>query len=218
MNILVVCSTGGSVLSKVLLNPYIKDKIKFIVTDRECGAIDVAKTHNINYIKIPSNDGREFSDKLCSAVQLEKYDLLISFYTRLFSGKVLQIMKNRIINLHPSILPACPGLNGFEDTVRSGSCFIGATIHFVDQGIDTGFPIIQSASPFNPTKSIEENRHKVFIDQCRMLMQTIRWFDDERILINDNNVHIKDAEYFHDQYSPNLDWGTAKKFNVKLPT
>lgn len=214
MKILVVCSTGGGVLSKVLQIPYFKDKVKLIVTDRECGVIDVAKENNIECSILYSKTGSEFSDKLNDKVQLKDYDLLISFYTRLFSGKILQIMKGKIINLHPSILPACPGLNGFEDTINSRSRFIGATIHFIDEGIDTGTPIIQSATPYNLLKTLEQNRHKVFVDQCRMLLQTVKWFDESRIEINGKDVVIVGAKFNINQYSPNLDYDEAKKFNV----
>ena len=44
----------------------------------------------------------------------------------------------QVINFHPSILPACPGMNGFEDTIESGAMHVGSTVHFVDTGIDTG--------------------------------------------------------------------------------
>jgi len=216
MNILVVSSTGGSVLAKVLNNAYFKNKIKLIITDRKCGIIDIAKHHDIKHKIFNSKTGHEFSNKLCDILQVENYDLLISFYTKLFKGKILQIMKNRIINLHPSILPACPGLNGFEDTIKSRSRFVGATIHFVDEGLDTGTPIIQSAVPYNPLISLEENRHEVFIDQCRMLLQTIKWFDEKRILFYNKDLIIKNAKYLPGRYSPNLDYYDAIKFNIKF--
>ncbi|MDA1381029.1 formyltransferase family protein [Plesiomonas shigelloides subsp. oncorhynchi] len=73
--------------------------------------------------------------------------LFISFYTRLLSDVFLKAHPHRVINFHPSILPACPGMDGFGDTLKSGALFIGSTVHFIDEGMDTGKPILQAAFP-----------------------------------------------------------------------
>jgi phosphoribosylglycinamide formyltransferase-1 len=132
--------------------------------------------------------------------------LFISFYTRIFRGRFLSLAKNRLFNAHPSILPACPGRNGFEDTLKARAKFVGATIHLVDSGIDSGAPIIQSAAPFNPRKTIEENRHIVFVQQCKMVLQVIKWAEEERILfLEDGSVEIKNANYEAGEFAPNME-------------
>lgn len=81
-----------------------------------------------------------------------------------------------MINFHPSILPACPGMDGFGDTLKSGALFIGSTVHFIDEGMDTGKPILQAAFPRNPGESITKLRHRVFLQQVISLLQVVDWF------------------------------------------
>lgn len=214
MKIVVLISTNGGVLSQLLKVDYFKEKVCEVISDRECGAIAIASRTGIKTTILKSSSGKEFSDKLLKHLDITRIDLFISFYTRIFSKEFVLAAKNKIINLHPSILPACSGMDGFGDTIKSGSKFIGSTIHFIDEGIDTGKPIIQSAIPFNHNKSIEEMRHEIFKDQCRTLLQTVKWFEDKRIVLDDDKSVITKAEYGPGIYSPKLDFDEAIKFNV----
>jgi phosphoribosylglycinamide formyltransferase-1 len=206
MNFAVIISTGGSVLSALLRNSYFRQRILCVVADRECNGIASARQFQVPTIIHETRDGLEFSDFLLERFRNAPPDLFVSFYTRLFRGEFVAFAQNRLVNLHPSILPACPGPDGFGDTIRSRSRFIGATVHFVDAGMDTGTPIIQSASPFDPNKSLAENRHSVFVQQCKMLLQTIKYFDEHRLECDeDRNVLIKGARYDPGEFAPNLD-------------
>lgn len=216
MRLIILCSTNGSVLSKVLHNDYFKAQIDCVITDRECGVMNVAEAHQVNIKKYEAATGEEFSKKIVENIELTDDHLIISFYTRILSNDLIEKIPGRIINCHPSILPACPGLNGFEDTISSGSQFIGATIHLIDQGIDTGLPIMQSARPFNPNLSLSENRHAIFIDQCRMLLQVVKWFDENRVRHFDGRLVIENAQYKPNCYAPNLDFDLAINFDVEL--
>jgi folate-dependent phosphoribosylglycinamide formyltransferase PurN len=214
LRIVILISTGGGVISKLLEMDYFKEKICEVISDRECGAINIAKEFGIKSTVLPSSNGNEFSEKLLKYINISKTDLFISFYTKLFNKNFVNAAKNKIINLHPSILPSFSGTDGFGDTTKSGSKFIGTTIHFVDEGIDTGLPIIQSAIPFNRNKTIEENRHAIFIDQCKTLLQAVKWFEDKRIEVKGKIVEILKANYETAIYSPSLDFNAAIKLNV----
>lgn len=208
--VVIIISTGGSVLSKVLEIDEIKRSIYYIISDRECGALDVARRHNIPYKVLICKNSSEFSDKLNIFFSNIAIDMFVSFYTKLFKGEFLNSTRGKLINFHPSILPACPGLDGFGDTVRSGSQYIGSTVHFVDGGIDTGKPIFQSCTSYNPDISIEENRHKVFVQQCKMLIQIIVWLNNDRI----DSRGIRDGKYMFSEFVPNLDSRLAIDFMV----
>jgi len=212
MKIIFLASTNGSVLNKLLSNGFLLNNIDIIISDRECGAIELAKKFNINFKILESKSGQEFSDYLLKEYPVHDNHLFISFYTRLLKGDFLNVHKNRIINLHPSILPACPGMDGFGDTIKSGAKFIGSTVHFIDSGIDTGLPIIQSSIPYNPNISVAENRHKIFIQQCKMLVQVIEWFIQRRIVVNsEHSVTVCNAEYKMSEFVPNLDFNDSIK-------
>lgn len=204
--VVVITSTDGSVLSAVISN--IKDSMFCVVSDRECVAIDIAKRHNIKTIVIPCNNGEEFSHELCNTFAKSDIDLFVSFYTRLFKKSFLEYAKDRLVNFHPSILPACPGMDGFGESVRHGCYFIGSTVHLVDESIDAGKPVMQAAIPYNPNLSLAQNRHKIFVQQCKQFIQLIEWLNDGRI----NGNLVTGASYELSEFSPNLDSSAAISF------
>ncbi|MGA2777767.1 MAG: formyltransferase family protein [Steroidobacteraceae bacterium] len=206
MKVVVIASTNGGILSALLKNAYAKPRIAEVVSDRQCGAIDVARSSGVRTEVYPTLDGGEFSEFLLRRYSGDRIDLFLSFYTRLFGGQFLNVAENKLVNVHPSILPACPGPRGFEDTIESKSRFIGATVHFVDAGVDTGAPIIQAAVPFDPGRSLAENRHKVFVVQYKMALQVIKWFDEGRVVADrQRDVQVRGATYLDGVFSPNLD-------------
>lgn len=214
----VIASTGGSVMGRLLDVPYFRERILEVVSDRDCGALRVADSHGVPAIKLPAKNGLQFSELLYHRYSQGAPGLFISFYTRLFHRRFVDFAKNKLINLHPSILPACPGLDGFGDTIRSGAKFIGATIHLVDAGMDTGFPIIQSARPFNPQCGVSKSRHYVFVHQCKMLLQVLRWYEEGRIKFNrDAPPSISGAKYVKGEFSPNLDFLRARRLSISQP-
>ena len=212
MKILIIASAGGSVSSKVVPLLLRAGHQVEMVSDRRSGSIDVAARLGIPSRVLPATTGREFSD-LLMANYPKGIDLYLSFYTRLFSETFVARADGRLLNLHPSILPACPGRHGFEDTVRSKSQFIGSTIHFVDNGIDTGAPFIQAARPFDPGKSLVENRHVVFVQQCKMVLQAVRWMAAGRVSRDaSGRAVVAGARYDPGEFAPNLDDPEAMSF------
>jgi phosphoribosylglycinamide formyltransferase-1 len=206
MNFIVIASTGGSVLAALMHNPYFRKRIRCVVSDRNCGAIEIAAKFNIPFKIYKISDDLAFSNLLLSEYRDKAPDLFVSFYTRLFCGEFLKFAKRRLVNIHPSILPACPGLDGFGDTIRSNAKFIGATIHLVDEGIDTGTPIIQAAAPYNPNKTLQDNRHTVFVQQCKMLLQLIKYVEENRLEFDQlGQPLVRGAKYEIGEFSPNLD-------------
>ncbi|MBD3843021.1 MAG: hypothetical protein IE909_14300 [Campylobacterales bacterium] len=157
-----------------------------------------------------SNNGSYFSKKLSEQLEFDSGCFFVSFYTRLLSSNFLNKYENRVLNFHPSILPACRSMDGFGDTVKSGSRFIGSTVHFVDEGIDTGKPLIQSCYPFQSDLSLNMNRHRVFVQQCKMLIQLVEWLNDGRIV----GTNILDAKYEFSEFVPNLDSDIAINFTI----
>jgi phosphoribosylglycinamide formyltransferase-1 len=108
-------------------------------------------------------------------------------------------------------------MSGFDDTVKSGAHFVGATVHFVDSGADTGLPILQSAVPYDPHRTVAENRHHVFLHQCRMLLQTVKWFEEGRIERSGRRVVVRRASYNSSEFAPNLDFDLAVGFDDGAP-
>ncbi len=81
-------------------------------------------------------------ETLIGMLQNERVDLIVlAGFMRILKGRLVQEFAGRIVNIHPSLLPAFPGLNAWQQALEYGVKFSGCTVHFVDQGIDTG-PII----------------------------------------------------------------------------
>lgn len=210
--IVIIASTSGSVLSKTLVFPEIKENIYMVVSDRYCGAIEHAKKNGIKTKVLLSDTGLEFSNKLLGYFQNKNVDCFLTFYTRIFAGDLLTTYFNRIYNFHPSLLPAFPGKDGFSDTVNSGCKFFGSTLHLVDENIDTGLPVMQSVFPFQPSLTTNQNRNLLFIQQCKIFVQFILWFSKDRI----KEETVIRAQYMFDEFVPNLEDTLAINFNVKL--
>lgn len=208
--IVIIISTGGSVLSKVLHLPSIKKSVFMVVSDRQCAALDLAQKFGIDTKVLNAKNGKDFSIKLVDFFKNDDIDYFLSFYTKIFTEEFLSNYKNKVLNFHPSILPACPGKDGFGDTIKSGSKFIGSTLHFVDLDIDTGLPLMQSSFPYQPFLKLEENRHRVFVQQCKIFIQFVEWVNQDRV----KNSYVLESKYEQSEFLPNLDSILAIEFNV----
>ncbi|TVR84856.1 MAG: hypothetical protein EA412_00115 [Chitinophagaceae bacterium] len=213
MKICVLCSTNGGILSKLLQNSFFNSQVSFIVSDRICGVKNVAENFDKEFVILSPELGVSFSDCFLDFIQKNKVDYVFSVYTKILKGKLLETYKNRILNIHPSILPAFPGLSSFEKAMKAGVRFIGSTVHFIDKGVDTGPIIVQSSVPLNLTFSFDELRHIVFIDQCRIVLQAFKWIEEGRLKVIDDMVMIDSASYTSYRYSPNLDWNILNEFS-----
>jgi len=168
IKIALLSSTGGAVARTVIENSDIK--FDLVITDRECGAENIATDLNINLVRINGCSSLELSDDLLRVLKNHNIDYVFVFYTRLLTGELLNEFKDKLINFHPSLLPACPGVDGFGDSVKSGALTIGSTVHYIDQGIDTGSQIMQCHCHVNG-RSVTVLRHIIFSQQCASLLQ-----------------------------------------------
>lgn len=188
-NFAIIASTNGSVVSRVLVqDASFRAQTKLVVTDRACGAEDVANRYDIPYHRINEPYPLAFGNKLLETLELHAIDYAFTFFSRLIQGCILEKFKYRLINIHPSILPAFPGMGAFEKAWASNTLFTGSTTHFIDQGIDTGAIIQQSVvriDRYHQTK--DDIRHELFLQQCASLSQVALWLSEERIRFTENN-------------------------------
>lgn len=124
-------------------------EIKIVISDcRQAGVLKRAVKEDIKNLCIEPADFEtkiDYEKKLLKILEKEEVDLIVlAGYMRILSPYFVKHFKNQIINIHPSLLPAFKGLNAQKQAVDSGVKYSGCTVHFVDQGIDTG-PIIKQA-------------------------------------------------------------------------
>lgn len=205
MRFAVLISTGGAVFNETLRHDFFRDNLVIVYADRFCGGITVAKKHGIKNFILDFNNNMEFSNELLKNLKEDRIDFLVLFYTRFLVGDILTEYRYKIINLHPSLLPLCSGLDPINRSLQSGSFFIGTTIHFVDDTVDGGQPIIQSIIVHNLTDSYDQIRHKIFIDQFRTFLQVVRWIIDGRLNIINDRLRLCNMRFDSIEYAPALD-------------
>ncbi len=144
---IVVLASGSGTLFQALIDQHKKHQgqIVALITDVECPAIDRAKQSGIPTQIIPLSQSREsWDEKLAEVLTVLKPDLIVSAgFMKILGPKVLAIFKGKIINTHPALLPNYPGAHAVTDALAAGEIETGSTIHFVDEGVDTGQVIAQ---------------------------------------------------------------------------
>ena len=115
-------------------------------------------------------------------------------FMRVLTGTFLDIWRDRVVNVHPSLLPAFRGLRTHERAIRSGVRFSGCTVHFVRAGLDEGPVIVQSAVPVLPADTPEDLAARVLESEHECLPLAVRWIAEGRVRVVDEIVRIDGAD------------------------
>jgi phosphoribosylglycinamide formyltransferase-1 len=217
MKFVIVASTAGSVMNQLLHNPFFKSRIHAVVSDRECPAITKADLHGVCTVIIPDRDKEKFSGNVLKYLKSQGAHYVISFYSKLFVGELLNDYRDRIVNLHPSLLPSFKGLHAFDDAIAAGVQYVGSTIHLIDEKMDEGKIIQQTVCRVDKSHPVAWTRHRVFEQQCRSLLQVVKWLEEDRIQIEGNRVTVRDATFVDSEFSPNLDFAEAIELEISKP-
>lgn len=213
----VVASTSGSVMNQVLGNEFFRNRVHSVIVDRYCGAVDKARSHGVHTELLIENDNDLFCRRLLYYLTAHDIDYVFSYYTKFYTKWLRDAFQDRIINFHPSLLPAFKGIDGFGDTVAYHARFVGNTVEFIDQAMDEGKIIMQTACPLDTTVSLKVVRHRLFVQQCQALLQVAKWVTDNRIIVHGRCVTVNNAAFDSSDFSPALDFEDARHFSVQVP-
>jgi phosphoribosylglycinamide formyltransferase 1 len=143
---------------------------------------------------------REAYDKLVvAALQEKRVDLVcLAGYMRLLSPQFITAFHNRILNIHPSLLPAFPGLEAQRQALEHGAKFSGCTVHFVDENLDAGpivlqacVPVKDSDTPETLSERILREEHRIYAEAVRIVLEGKFRVDGRRVLITSDNASEK---------------------------
>ena len=170
--------------------------VEVVVSDRsQSNALEVAEAYKIESIFLNPKDysGREDYDAaLAAMLQERRIDLVVlAGYMRLIGLKFILPFKKRIINIHPSLLPAFPGLQAHKKALEWGVRIVGCTVHFVDETMDQGPIIIQAAVPVSDDDTEEALAARVLEREHRILPQAIQYIAEDRLEVADRRVRLK---------------------------
>ena len=140
----------------------------------------------------------DFDAELIRILKSNEIDLVVlAGFMRILTPDFLKAFPQKIINIHPALLPSFPGVHGQKDAFEYGVKFSGCTVHFVDEGVDTGPIIVQSVVPVLQDDTRETLAARILKEEHRIYPQAIQFFAEGKITISGRKVRIKDAEETH---------------------
>jgi phosphoribosylglycinamide formyltransferase-1 len=143
---------------------------------------------------------REAYDKLVvAALQERRVDLVcLAGYMRLLSPQFVAAFHNRILNIHPSLLPAFPGMEAQRQALEHGAKFSGCTVHFVDENLDAGpivlqacVPVEDSDTPETLSERILREEHRIYAEAVRIVLEGRFRVEGRRVLITSDDASEK---------------------------
>jgi len=144
---------------------------------------------------------RFISAKLLELMEMKDADYCFVFGNRILEGDLMTRYQNRLINFHPSLLPAFKGVKSIDQALENNALLLGNSAHFIVESVDSGSVIMQSILP-----ALQFNGYDSVLNlQVPMLMQLIKWLKTDRIILNNGRVEVKNASYKIDTFIPNLE-------------
>ena len=133
----------------------------------------------------------EFEDDLISVLQEYKVEwVLLAGFMRVLTSRFLSSYPQRVLNIHPSILPSFTGMHAQQQALDSGVKITGATVHFVDAGMDTGPIIVQQSVPVYDTDSIETLKQRILSVEHELFPKALQLAVSNRLQISNGIVRI----------------------------
>jgi phosphoribosylglycinamide formyltransferase 1 len=173
-----------------------------ISNKRDVGALERARKHGIKDLFVDPKpfagrpDSRETYDRaLLEVLQQHEVDLvLLAGYMKIVTGVLVNAYANRMMNIHPSLLPSFPGLDGQKKTIDWGCKLAGCSVHFVTEGVDEGPIIIQAAVPILDDDTPETLAARILVQEHKVYPRAVQLFAEGRLRVDGRRVLIKDAK------------------------
>lgn len=174
----------------------IKAEIAVVISNKpQVFALERASISGITtiYLEEKENESREAYDQRVQEV-LDDHEVdlvLLAGFLRVLSPAFVQHYKGRLMNIHPSLLPAFPGLNAQQQALDYGVKVTGATVHFVDEGLDSGPIIIQSPTLIQEGETIETLKERLLRVEHWIYVQAVQLYLEGKLHIEGNKVRVE---------------------------
>jgi len=166
-----------------------------ISNTKDAMALKRAEKHGIKTIFIdPSTylNSKEYDKVLVLKLKEFSIDLIcLAGYMRILGEEVIQTFEKKIINIHPSLLPAFPGLNAQKQAINHGVKFSGCTVHFVDSGVDSGPIILQTVVPIYDNDDEKSLSKRILEQEHYLYPKAIKMIQEKKIRLNGRTVTSK---------------------------
>lgn len=175
-----------------------------IVEDKSAPDLeDFCRERSISFYRLGKQPRATFDEKLSQLCIRAQLDLLVLTFDKLLPTPLVQHYAGRIINVHPALLPAFKGMRALEQSTGSGTRFVGATIHEVDEQMDHGPVIAQCVLGLRRAESTVSVGQRLFPLLRLMYLQVITWYAEGRITKDAHGgLWVRDATYGELPISP----------------
>jgi phosphoribosylglycinamide formyltransferase-1 len=174
---------------------YIKAKIGVVISDKpEAKGLVIAREMGIDAVGIDSRDfasREEHEIEMVKMLKKYKTDLVVAAgYMRLLSPYFVNKYRNKMINIHPALLPAFPGVKSQKHAYDYGVKITGCTSHFVNEGTDSGPIIMQAAVSVSQDDSATSLAQKILKEEHRILPESVKLYCEGKLLVSGRQVII----------------------------
>jgi phosphoribosylglycinamide formyltransferase-1 len=198
----VLVSGRGSNLQALLeacAAPRFPARIAVVVSDREQAlALERAEAAGVPAVWVsPKDFGDRAAWEAAVIAELRARDVglvCLAGFMRLLSPAFVRAFHGRILNIHPSLLPAFPGLHAQRQALDHGVRVAGATVHFVDEGLDSGPIVLQAAVAVEPGDTEDTLAARILTEEHRLYPAAVRLFAEGRLEIAGRRVIVKEPE------------------------
>ena len=195
-----VFASGRGTDFQSLVDAGARDELSATIALLVCNVPDAAVIERARRARIPAvvidhrpfgKDRQGWERKAVEALREHHVDLVVlAGFMRLLTPAFLDGFRNRVINVHPSLLPAFPGTHAQRDALRQGARVSGCTIHFVDESVDGGPIILQKAVPILPGDTEESLAARILEQEHLLLPLAVRLFAEGRLSLDGRRVRI----------------------------
>lgn len=198
----VLASGNGSNLQAILDNIVtgrINARVSVIISDKpQAFALERGRQANIPVVAVLPKDFETrdlYEQALLTALREHEVELVVlAGYMLVVGSALVEAFPNRILNIHPALLPAFPGLHGQEQAWKYGVKYSGCTVHFVDAGLDSGPIIMQAVVPVEENDTADTLAARILKEEHRIYSEAISLFAEGRLLLEGRKVRVLKEE------------------------
>jgi len=200
--IAVLVSGRGSNLQAIIDNiekGLLPSELAVVISDQtDAYALERARAHNIPAVLVSAkgykNKREEYDALLVKELRERNVDLVcLAGFMRIITPVLIRAFPNRILNIHPSLLPAFPGLHVQKKALNHGVKFSGCTVHFVDEDMDTGPIIIQAVVPILDSDTEDSLSERILKQEHKIYSRAIQLFAEGRLKIEGRRVLVSNG-------------------------
>jgi phosphoribosylglycinamide formyltransferase 1 len=178
---------------------YINAQVSLVLSNRaEAPGLEFARTENIETVVLPHKAfpiREEYDRQVVDILHKTQVDLVcLAGFMRLLSSVFVSAFPNRIMNIHPALLPSFPGLHAQKQAVEYGVKITGCTVHFVDEGLDSGPIILQKTLEVKADDTEETLSERLLPLEHATYVEAVKLFFEDRLHVENRKVVIQDQK------------------------